>query len=107
MKRRDADVYSSRAFGQTGPGLPETVMDEIVALVLAGSGAFLTAGFTFAAIRSRQTGRPYLLFWRSPMSRQSRNFLARSFFRGCYAEATRIVFFTFFTLIAFAIWLEG
>lgn len=81
-------------------------MDKLIAAIFALLGLFLTAGLTFAAIRSRQTGRPYLLFWRNPLGLRARTALEKGFFRGPFAEVGRIFFFGIFTLIALAGLLE-
>jgi hypothetical protein len=77
-------------------------VDNPIAAVFMTIGLFFTAGLTVAAIRRRQTGSSYLLFWRNPLSEQTRAVLGRGFFRGASAELARILFFAMFTLVAAA-----
>ena len=75
-------------------------MNDLAAPALAALFAFLTAGFCFAAVRRRQTGDSYLLFWRNPMSPRARAVLGHGFVRGPLGDIWRIALFALATLIA-------
>ena len=75
-------------------------MSDFVAALLMMMSGFLAVGFAFAAVRTRQTGVPHLLFWTNPINPQWQALLRNGFFQGTAAELGRILFFAIAALVA-------
>lgn len=64
--------------------------ERYVFTILSVVFAFLASGLGFAAVRSRRTGEPYLLFWRNPLSPKGHALAKNMYFRGTLAEVSRV-----------------
>jgi hypothetical protein len=78
-------------------GYDGAMSERVVSIAMAIICAVTTTGLTFAFVRRRQTGSPYLLSWR--ISARTHGFIRPMFFKGSTAEASRILMFATATFI--------